>query len=94
MVASRLGTYSIWSGSVNIVAYMAYVSPQKLQEKKILGILSYRCLHGKLWYLQQYCVGDTLIYQWPGVISTIQGGMLHTDQWLHFEQHSNRVPLY
>ena len=24
--------------------------------------LLYRCVSGKLWYLQHYCVGDTIVY--------------------------------
>ena len=37
-------------------------------ENKIYLAELYRCLSGKLWYLQHQCVGDTIVYHWASDI--------------------------
>ena len=73
MVASRPHAYSIWSGSVNIVAYVSTGNVKQI----ILVILSYRWFSSKLWYLQHNCFADTIVYHWANIISIISSWMSH-----------------
>ena len=57
ILKSRTDILSIFSSSDQFGYHQCW-------PREIHVMSSYRCLSGKLWYLQHNCVGDTIVYHW------------------------------